>query len=125
MPPTTQHSCIRVSERAKVEVRTASGTSRWISESSASLASEAAMPATAATSITVPRPYQSVLATAAAVASASIVVMIASEPRVRSQEPNTEPSALPPPAATASRPSDCVGVSPPTGRPAAGRPGRG
>ena len=40
-PPATQPSWLTVSDRAKVEVRTASGTSRWMIASRASLPSDA------------------------------------------------------------------------------------
>jgi hypothetical protein len=55
-PPITQESWRTVSERAKTDVRTVSGTSRWIIASRDSLPSELHRPATRPSRISVGKP---------------------------------------------------------------------
>ena len=55
-PPITQASCSTVSDRANTDVRTVSGTSRWIIASSESLPSELQSPATNPSAISIGNP---------------------------------------------------------------------
>lgn len=94
-PPTTQDIWSSVSERAKADVRTSSGTSRWIIASSDSFDSAWVNPATAASAATITVLKKIAASTATPRASPSTVATISSGPRALSHEPTAVPKALP------------------------------
>ena len=101
-PPATQPSWLTVSERAKVEVRTTSGTSRWMTASSASLPRDAVRLPISAMASAVHRPKKAAVTTEASVLTIRHSASRVSGAAVESRLPTAVPRMPPAPAATTS-----------------------